>query len=581
MKTFLVLSETTLIPLLVFGLMRYEVHIVGVLPHTRFLRGPLRAVAALAFRLGLVRDVKAISADLSWIEGLPGDGRFNDIFQTVADRLAEIYPQPDAASAVAEYGYAMRKCLTDYTTDVISVLVLIKWVEENRQPDTWKLVGAPPLMGRVYQLYFDREPPFKGNGGRLLRPLYNILNGLGILVAALGWLALRTRPTPALLQKYHLAVDIISLRFERELLKNLTDDPSEALLVYRTEATRQNFKRNFQEYSGCVLGDARTDVARFAKLSAALVGDMWRLWKTTSSVEPGLFGRYCTLVGKRAMFAAFFQRHQPRFFFGRDDYSIDHIIRNQELRKVGGTSIGMMHGIPTNTYISEWNEVDFDIYLVMGWHLYEKFYRDMWPSHMKVVATGCFRMTPEYFARRHQTRPDDIAYFPIVHRNSDFLMAETFRVAEHFSDRTVYVKMKAGRGDVEQQRFERQVEQAPANVVIYEDVVAYDLLLKISYALGAGTTVSAEAVCFGVKSFVFDADPKFKKYYFRNFPEIIVETADDVIQKIEDIEAGRATYNFDGLDEMIAMPDQDFFSVMRHTIETYTDDSQTGAFASP
>ena len=478
MKTFLVLSETTIIPLFVFGLMRRDVHIVGILPHIRFLRAPLRAIAGLATRLGLASDVKSISADLPWIEGLPGDGRFNDIFQTVATRLPEMYPQPDAISPVAEYAYAMAKSRTDYCTDVISVLVLVKWAEENWQQDAWKLVGASPMMGHVYRLYFDREAPFKARAGRLLRPAYNIFNALFTLGAAVGWLILRIRLGHVPVQKCKFALDVISLRFERELVKNVVDSPSDALLVYRTRATRQNLSRDIDAYPECILGDARIDSATFVRLSAALVGDMWRLWKTASSAEPGLFGRYCTLVGKRAMFAAFFKRYQPRFFFCRDDYSIDHIIRSQELRKIGGTSIGMMHGIPTNTYISEWNEVDFDIYLVMGQHLYETFYRDLWPSHMKIIATGCFRMTPEYFSRRHQARPKDIAYFPIVHRNSDFLMAETFRIAEHFPDRTVYVKMKAGRGIVEQQRFERQMEQAPANVIIYEDVVAYDLLLK-------------------------------------------------------------------------------------------------------
>jgi len=565
-KTFLVLSETTLLPLLYFGLTGRDVHIVWVLPHVRFLRAPLRRIAALAIRFGLARGRHAISDELPWIEGLPGDGYYNDIHQSILTRLHEIYPLPAEGSPITEYGYAMRKCLSDYSADVISVLVLIKWVEENWAPGTWRLIGAPPYMKQVYQLYFDREPAFRAVGGNILLPLYNLLNALLFCAATLGWLFMRVRLSRTVPRKYHLALDSINPVFERELLKRAVDKNDDALVVYRTKVMRRKFGPDFAEFNGCMTGDARISGPIFLRLLASMIRDMWRMWKVASVNDPGLFGRYSTMVGKRAMFAAFFNKFQPRFLLGRDDYSIDHIIRNQELRKIGGTSIGLMHGMPLNSYASQWTEVDFDINLVFGLHLYTKYYADLWPSHMKVIGTGCFRMNAKYFAQRHKPRPKDIAYFAIVHGKSDLLMQEVLKIANHFRDRIVYVKFKPGRGAEDQAQFERQTKDAPDNVVVYQEPNAYDLLMKVSYALGAGTTVSVEAIAFGVKSYSFDVERKFKKYYLRNFPNIIVTTAEDVIKRIEEDESGIAAYRFDELNDLIATPDQDFCSVFREII---------------
>ena len=191
--------------------------------------------------------------------------------------------------------------------------------------------------------------------------------------------------------------------------------------------------------------------------------------ETIWSFDPGLFGNLGLLCVKRAMFAAFFSQYRPRFFFGKDDYSKDHIIRNQELRRIGGISLGINHGLPLNTITPAWQEGDFDIYYAFGSHLFTNTLQKTWPSECIVKPVGSKNMLPAYRSRLKDARPKDIAFFPIIHTRFDQNMHAVFDVARYFSDRRMFIKLKGNRRPEQICNYHRLLRSAPENVVVYSD----------------------------------------------------------------------------------------------------------------
>jgi hypothetical protein len=379
-----------------------------------------------------------------------------------------------------------------------------------------------------------------------------------------AWLVARTRPT-VVPEHFRLAIDRVS-PIDLEVAKAV-DNPAEVLMVERNRRLAAESAPGLAHYRRVIRDDARTTPALALHLILRLARELWALWREFGALEAPLFGRFAALVGKRALFAAFFHRFRPAFLWCRDDYSTDHVVRNQELRKIGGKSLGVNHGLPMNTYVSQWREIDFDIYYVFGRHLYDTFYRDAWPAHMTVKSVGNILMTPERRARLGAGRTKDIAVFAIVTLHFDALLEHTRRLAEHFSARRVHVRMKGRREDSYMRRYAEWLSRAaPPNVVNNDDPVAYDLMAKAAYVVTPGSTAGAEAIQFGAATFSLDIEPKMKFFYYRNFPGLTVRSAEDIIQRIEAIESGAETHDPSLYENLIAVSAPDFYATLRADI---------------
>ena len=74
----------------------------------------------------------------------------------------------------------------------------------------------------------------------------------------------------------------------------------------------------------------------------------------------------------------------------------------------------------------------------------------------------------------------------------------------------------------------------------------YELLLEARYAICNNTSIVAEAITYGLVTFVFDnyaevmAEPM--ELIFRDYPDLCVDSADAIIRRIEAIESGAWRY---------------------------------------
>ena len=350
-----------------------------------------------------------------------------------------------------------------------------------------------------------------------------------------------------------------------DFYEQIIESPREFLIVDRNSNLAEKFRGYNGEYENCVKEDTRISVALFLNLILKMIMDLWSVWRHFRGLDPALFGSLSVLCVKRAMFAAFFSEYRPRFFFGRDDYSKDHIIRNQELRRIGGISLGINHGLPLNTFTPAWQEVDFDIYYAFGSHLFSHTLHKTWPSECIVKPVGSKNMLPKYRTRLKDTRPKDIAFFPIIHSKFEQNMRAVFAVAQCFGDRRIYIKLKGNRRPKQISNYHRLLSGAPANVVVYTDPNPYELLLNVSYSI-AFTTLVAESLQFGAITFTLDTDPSIQHLYYRNFPSLLVSDSDDIIARISAIESGQESYDFDNYNELINMDGTDIFQIIRKDI---------------
>jgi hypothetical protein len=536
--------------------------VVAVVPYVHQLTNSLDRLVAWMERKHFIFPLEELSPDLPWMEGWPGRGVFNDIHHRVEPALREEF-DVCACESLNHLSYAMRKAISDYTSSITRVLLVVEWLEKS-QVTGWKLIAAPAHYHWVYSQYFYGIPRDRPAAG-IIPHVINMYVALANLLIGYSWIVRRLRPTVKA-EQYLIAVDAVS-NVERDLLLGANVEPSAALVVHRNSRTAAALGEAFKGYKTCLPRDARVEFRTGARILFSLTRDIVLLWLHYAKRDPALFGRFVMLAVKRAMFSAFFSRYQPRFFWCRDDYSMDHIVRNVELRRIGGRSIGVAHGLPIDTYNANWREIDCDIYYGFGSHLYENFYKDVWPSHMAVKAVGSLRLTPQLRARMSADRPKDIVFFPIVHPAAGQILDEVFEIARVLNDRRVYIKFKPNRAATDIAEFEAAKNRAPANVEFIDPAFSpYELLLRTSYCIASGSTLAAESVQFGAKTFVFDIGNAFENFYFRNFAELTVRNAREVVARIHAIESGERDYDFSSLQSFVHQSKTDIYEVVKRDI---------------
>ena len=472
-----------------------------------------------------------------------------------------------------DYGYAVRKAVSDYVETVKDVSLLTEWMTKNMDGYRWRLNGAPKLFEILWRCREGTAPKFPMRRCAYPRMFVNAINALIFLCGGMLWLAFRTRFRTAAPEEILLAAERTDFN-DIHMFEEVLDDPRDLLIVDRSPFMAQKFKDYDGRWRTCFVDDARIDLASFIPIVRDSIREMAWMWRTMGTCDASLFCRFASLIAKRVRFRAFFRRYKPRFFWGRDDYSLDHIIRNQELRKHGGTSLGTNHGMPISPHVGMWREVDFDIYYTYGSHLYDTAFKQTWHPNVKIKPVGTLNLTQARREKLKMPRPRDIAFLPVQLQPFDEIFHEVFKVARHFPDRLVFVRMKPAREPHYMERYKVLMADAPSNIVAHIERDPYDLLTTVSYAV-AFTTLVAEALQFGVRVFTLDMSPELKNLYYRAFPKLIVPDGETIIRRIENIEAGRETYDFDSFKDLIALDVTDPFEVIRRDLGVAGEVEQT------
>lgn len=573
-----VLTETSLPGLLWYVFLGRDVYLVDILPGVRSLRGPLAKVAERLIQSGRLKRVYEVDPDLPWLENSPGRGYYHDIHHRVEPWLLAAFSWRDEDRLPPDYAIAMRKAASDTVGLFATVFLLAEWLGRNTLPDTWVLHGAPAFLARLEEAYHGAPGSYDRRSGWEPARLLNLANAVLNAGAAVGWLAARCRPgTRRRPESLWLMADRVD-HLDIDLYPNVVEQGRPFAILERSPALRRKAIPGVERYRRLVREDARIPLALTIKLCARAVTEMAALWWSRAAQPPAVFGAMCVLIAKRAMFDAFFWTFRPSYFWARDDYSLDHTVRSLALRAVGATTIGVCHGIPINTYVHMWRDIDFDIYYLFGLHLYNRYYKSVWPEHMRIKAVGNYKMPSAHRQRITSAignRPRDIAFFATASPRLKEFLDYMMDVARHFSDRRVYIRMKPGRNERDRAALVEAAGLMPANMIVTEENTYELMCSRISYAVTSGSTVTVEALCYRLVSFVFE-EPLFDYPYYADFPQLMLRDGKHMIARIEAIESGAEHYDLEAFRPLVDC-DANFISIIREDLGLTAADGGTMA----
>ena len=99
--------------------------------------------------------------------------------------------------------------------------------------------------------------------------------------------------------------------------------------------------------------------------------------------------------------------------------------------------------------------------------------------------------------------------------------------------------------------FLTSLDSPPPNLIQSWDD-SYALMMACQYAVSNGSSsIAAEAVQYGLTSYVFDSFDAETPFFFREFPSMCYREIEDVIEAIRKKERGEDNYHLDELTELI------------------------------
>lgn len=267
------------------------------------------------------------------------------------------------------------------------------------------------------------------------------------------------------------------------------------------------------------------------------------------------------------MYAGLMNKYKFRYFFGRDDYNIEHVFRTWELRRRGGMSLGICHGMPSTPIVDPvMRYIDFDIYYVLGIELFRRYYSDTFPPTMTLRQVGSFGIAREELPEMFATKPKNIICFTKPHMDGNAGLDIAVAIANAFPDRKVFVKVKLGvkhYGNYED--FMARLRTAPPNL-IYTEEDSYKLMKQARYSLSGISTLNEEALHFGLVAFFLDIYGPDVPVFYRAFPEFCQPDAESVINLINAIECGRWRYPRERYAGIAEISGATIYDVLRHDL---------------
>jgi len=482
---------------------------------------------------------------------------FHRIEPWIAERFKFAQTQNDQI-----YGMAYRQLVSTYCANRFASLFALREFTHAEAGHEMRLIGfSADTIDLLHALEsVDSAPSSSERVGSVLNILLYVL----ITLYGVAWVIGHLRALVRSHSVFFMA-DYVWCGNYMELIRAIQQRGKEVILVpprvLATECRSQT--------DGCqIVGN---EDGRFGILSgliaiAEIVRDSFNLVINHWSLDPQIFRQLVSCPVRRIRYRALLNKFNCEYFYSRDIYNTDHMMRSYELRRVGATSLGAMQNIPSWTiHQFSCRYLDYDILYLIGKGLH-RHYKDTWQPKMELRPGFTLRITRELFQKSKQPRSKvDIAIFIVAAPDWPFMLEFVKSVAARFDDRTIYVKVKEGYRDLESDKSVREVLSEVGNIVI-SDENSYSLVTKVAFAFSNPSTIIPESIQLGAKTFAIDAPDLLKSYYFRNFPDLCISSAQQAIDRIEMIENGSWSYPRDSYDGVVPYPDRHYLDIILEDI---------------
>ena len=565
----IVLSEFSVLRVLWSALVQpHPFAMFSVMPILPFLATPLNRLAQLLKRHGWMVDAT---------DAIPGSGKADS--SAIGLAIADVYPRCEdavmrhfrltelSARVGHRYRQAYRHAAMGFLKSRMQALLVLGKIESHMIACGATLHCIHPEMVALFHAVHGHKPQFSYTTVTEVRRLANFLLAMAALIAALSAavhvIRLKAKSNKPMALGYDQA-DADATGSAAGLALNILG-PAGILFFFRNRAQADAAQPDDWRGRELVRPDeGELGIRDVARVLGGACADIIGLLGSLGAVHPHLFFAMVKLPVKRISLRSILARHPVKAFLARDDYNTEHIIRSQELRRIGAVSMGITHGMPTAPVkMMHWQYLDLDRYYTFGIFPYDTYYRPYWAPGMCARAIGAWGMSTDQRCRLNLPRTSDIVYFANPLSDPMPLLRAAIAVAAAFPDRLVWVKIKNDYKDAEPKfyRYLRMATHRLGNIrITYEN--PYELILRCRFAISGLTTVVAEAAQFGCVSLFLDFYEPGIDVLFRQFPEICVDSAAGAIERIRAVESGKWSYPKDHLNSLIAMQCSDPFSVI-------------------
>ena len=517
---------------------------------------------------GHILDLKRAMARLVTYSTANDLMRHEDVFAECEPWMEKIFDFPSSDRRFGDYAIAYRHLCSNIAFRRYVIAYLLRDIVNSEGSRNYTFSGLDDFMLSFYSYRFGGAPPCRiVRNPRMGSVLLRLLGGLISSFYTAMWIAWRIRISPPAPISYFLGCDFAGSGQDVMLFNEIGDASGNILCVLRNERFRPVFDTFGLNADVCLSTDGYFGLGEGARMITGALGQIARLHSRASNLPGECHGQLLLFPYRRAVYRSLFNRYRPSHFWSRDEYNTEHTIRSQELRRIGAKSLGIMHGMYS---IGEFSHtvryIDFDIFYMHGSYAFDHAYKHTWPKHMSVRFIGSFGLTREEFERLPCPRPADIAVYLHPHQALEKCLAAVAEVAMAFPAKKVFINSKnVYLEGIMKEPIDRLLKRGPENIEVYYDR-SYDLFLKCQYVLSDGSTMTAEAIQFGLATFFLDFDVLLKKSLYRDFPQMCVTTADQAIDRIRAIEAGVSVYPRETLSELIEIDGPIAWDIIRRDL---------------
>ncbi|MDO8607447.1 MAG: hypothetical protein Q7R40_12995 [Phaeospirillum sp.] len=523
-----IVNELSLIRL-VYGLLRGRpVRILGVAALLAPLQGRLQHLVDRLIATGRARrmvdelpELKAASEYVTLIYA-------GDIYRKLEVWQARHFDYDGADRADPDHAAAYKLTSGKYFHWKYVLIHLLE-ATRRRYPQR-RVFGASADLLALTEAYFGPAAAAGISAQWMPRRLINL--GVAILstLVAAAWTLSRVRRRWDVREVF-LAADFLNDPRDKYLFDEVADG-GEILIIPRNAEIERTLLPDMRGYSRCLLRQGFFDPKGAAQALAELIRDGVGLYRRHGGRDPELYYHISTFSFRRMNYRALFNRYRPKFFWGRDDYQVESLLRRSELHRVGAKSLGISHAVQGICILmAMWRWISFDIYYVWA-DVIRRHYQDSWAKDMAVRVVGSFGFSRQQLlsGRRPEKSILLMCRYVVGEPEMIRLVRET---AEAFPDYEIWVQAKAGYAhDRLVPDYIAACRQSLSNVHHATGDV-YQLVLRAGYVVTDASSVISECLQVGVPTLMFDAIADHETCLYREFPGLCITNADDMLAALK------------------------------------------------
>lgn len=567
MPCVVVLDELTLLRVLQLCLAGKEVYLFRIDAIFAPLRPWLLRIANLLIAHGWLKPAAAIDLDA-------------ELFISRAALFGSLgWYEPVEAMLLAEVGLAasrtdphelvfpLKKQCANHIADLLSIAHFLYQLRNSGAALPKLLLGS-----RLDGCVINRALAISGQSVDVEVPAVSVRGLFNRLLAVLVWartaahVLRRTRWSPPPPAHHYMGVDANDAP-ERTLMpaRNILGEDlhGRLLMVFRSSAALRSFGHLYGDLKrACASEGVYSPGKALSSLWRAAAGLRWAV--KTLPLDPILFQRAAKVVFLREVAHGFFRKYKVDVFWGQDEYNVEHVLRTEVLRRIGGRSVARINGVAIFKHDYVFRFVDYDAAYVISEPSFRKYNASTWRNSHSIIGVGTMSLGNADLAMVQAPRPDDILCFVKPFRDGRALLVELAKVARAFPDRTVTVAVKptSERFGGYEEYLEFLRTEAPPNMVLSPDN-SFHLILRHRYCLCSASSILVEAMELATPSFFFDVYGPEHVFIFRDYPELCLSEGEQIVTRIRGIEDGTQPYPWDLAGNLAKLSPENVYDMVR------------------